>query len=242
MAVPSSIINLDRWKLTLPTGKRGNPTEVRQPKLNSYSGTHFSVSGSSVIFTAPVTGVTTSGSNYPRSELREMKAGGTKEASWSNKRKTRTMEITQAILEIPSGNDRGVVAGQIHGGSDDVTALILRADGLLIRIGDKRYETVDAGYVLGTYFTFQFKARPGGIEYRYNGSLVFTLPGNFSGCYFKAGCYTQANKSNGGGKGQVAISALSLDGAAPLALPPEVAEDEPRASEPEPPPVGSPCG
>lgn len=240
MANPSSIIDLSRWKLTLPTGKKGAPTEITQPKLNTYSDANFNVSGASVMFTASTRGVTTSGSKYPRSELREMKPGGKKLASWSNRRTTRTLEITQAILELPSGKPE-VVAGQIHGADDDITALILRSGTLSIRIGDNGYEDIGA-YTLGTVFTFQYKARPGGIECRYNGTLVHTINGNFSGCYFKAGCYTQANKSNGSGKGRVAISALSLDGAAPLAAPPVVTEDVPRPAEPEAPAEDNPCG
>jgi hypothetical protein len=240
MANPSSIINLANWKLTLPTGKKGSPAEITQPKLDTYSGAHFYVDGANVIFTAPTNGVTTSGSLYPRSELREMKAGGKKLAAWSNKRTTRTLDVAATFLELPSGK-REVVACQIHGGSDDITKLILRGSTLSITIGDNGNEDIGA-YTLGTPFTFRYKARPGGIECWYNGALVHTIPGNFSGAYFKAGCYTQANKSNGSGKGQVAISSLTLDGAAPLAPPPVVVEDTPRPPEPEPPPPENPCG
>lgn len=239
MADPSSIINLDRWKVTLPTGKKGAPTEITQPRLNTFSDSNFYVDGANVIFTASTGGVTTSGSSYPRSELREMKAGGKKLASWSNKRMTRTMDVTEAFIELPSGKPE-VVGAQIHDAADDVTALILRGDSLSIRIGDNGYEEIDASYTLGTFFTFQYKARPGGIECRYNGVLVHTIGGNFSGCYFKAGCYTQANRSNGSGKGVVAISSLTLDGAAPVVPPPVVVEDTPRP--PEPPVPASPCG
>lgn len=238
MADPSSILNLDRWKLTLPTGRKGSPTEITQPRLNTYSDSNFNVSGGAVVFTGPTAGVTTSGSSYPRSELREMKAGGKKLASWSNKRMTRTMEVTEAFLELPSGKSE-VVGAQIHGGSDDITKLILRESTLSITIGDSGNEDIGA-YTLGTYFTFQYKARPGAIECWYNGVQVHEIPGNFSGAYFKAGCYTQANRTNGSGKGVVAISSLTLDGAAPVALPPVVVEDTPRP--PEPPVPATPCG
>lgn len=241
MANPSSIINLSSWKLTLPTGKKGKPTEVTQPKLNTYSDGNFNVSGSSVIFMAPTTGVTTSGSSYSRSELREMKPGGKTIASWSNKRTTRTMELTQAILEAPSGKPE-VVAGQIHGASDDLCVLLYSSGKLYVRVGDTEKHLVDGSYTLGTYFTFRFKARPGGIEFWYNGVLKHTMNGNFSGLYFKAGCYTQANKTNGSGRGRVGISSLTLDGAAPAAPPVVVPEDTPRPAEPDPPPANNPCG
>lgn len=238
MTNPSSILNLDNWKLTLPTGKKGSPAEVTQPRLDTYSDSNFNVDGSSVIFTAPTSGVTTSGSSYPRSELREMQAGGKKLASWSNKRMTRTMDVTEAFLELPSGKPE-VVGAQIHGGADDITKLILRESTLSITIGDNGNEDIGS-YTLGTYFTFRYVARPHGIECWYNGVLVHTIPGNFSGAYFKAGCYTQANRTNGSGKGRVAISSLTLDGAAPAAPPPVVVEDAPRPVEPQVP--ATPCG
>lgn len=238
MADPSSIINLANWKLTLPTGKKGSPTEVTQPRLNTFSDSNFYVDGANVIFTASTGGVTTSGSSYPRSELREMKAGGKKLASWSNKRMTRTMDVTEAFLELPSGKPE-VVGAQIHGGADDITKLILRGSTLSITIGDSGNEDIGA-YTLGTFFTFRYVARPGAIECWYNGVQVHEIPGNYSGCYFKAGCYTQANHTNGSGKGRVAISSLTLDGAAPVAPPPVVVEDTPRPAEP--PVPASPCG
>ena len=134
MTDPSSIVNLANWKVTLPTGKKGSPTEVTQPRLNTFSDSNFYVDGANVIFTASTGGVTTSGSSYPRSELREMKAGGKKPASWSNKRMTRTMDVTEAFLELPSGKPE-VVGAQIHGGADDITKLILRGSTLSITIG-----------------------------------------------------------------------------------------------------------
>lgn len=221
MAYPSSILNLTNWKITLPTGSSGSPTEILQPKLATYSDSHFGVSGSHVLFTAPCNGVTTSGSSYPRSELREMKNSGKDKASWSNKSQTRTLDLDMAFAHLPS-NKPHVVGGQIHGADDDITVLRLEGSKLYVTKGDDpHWQLITASYVLGTRFTFQFKARPGGIDFNYNaGAWTHTLSGNYYGCYFKAGCYTQSNES-GGAYGQTAFWSVVLDGVpvAPVAKP-----------------------
>ncbi len=116
--VPAEVLNLTNWKETLPTGSAGSPTEIKQPQLASYSSDPYFVvnaTGDGVRFRAPVNGVTTSGSSYPRSELREMNGGD--DASWSTTSGTHTMTIDEAITATPSEKPY-VVAGQIHDSSD----------------------------------------------------------------------------------------------------------------------------
>jgi poly(beta-D-mannuronate) lyase len=50
---------------------------------------------------------------------------------------------------------------------------------------------------LGTVFTVKFVAHNGGVDCYYNGQFIYTYPVSTSGCYFKAGCYTQSNTSKG---------------------------------------------
>src|SRR5919106_4504293 len=121
---PAQLLDLTNWKITLPVNAAGEttgrPLEILQPQLARFVSTpNFAVRGDAVQFRAPVNGVTTSGSSYPRSELREMANGGTTNAAWSTTTGTHTMMIEQAITAVPQAK-RHVVAGQIHDGSDDV--------------------------------------------------------------------------------------------------------------------------
>lgn len=69
----------------------GKATEIKQTKLATFShATHFYLdsSYSYIVFTTPANGVTTSGSDHPRVELREMTAKGAAAAWGSNDGKT----------------------------------------------------------------------------------------------------------------------------------------------------------
>ena len=58
-----------------------------------------------------------------------------------------------------------------------------------------------------------FVAKNGGVGCYYNGQYIFTYPVSTSGCYFKAGCYTQSNTSTGDAPtayGQVVIYRLAV--------------------------------
>jgi Alginate lyase len=123
---PSDVLNLSNWKIALPIDDNGNQSgdakEVKQPALDSYTiSPYFRVTstGTGVSFRANCGGATTSGSEYPRSELREMKNNGTTNASWSSGSGTHTMEIDQSIKNLPVQKPQMIV-GQVFGTSDDV--------------------------------------------------------------------------------------------------------------------------
>jgi hypothetical protein len=239
MASPASILALSQdWKLTLPTGSSNSPTEITQPKLATYADANFRAATDHVLFTAKCGGVTTSGSGYPRSELREMRNGGKDKAAWANSSGTHIMSVDQAFTHLPVVKPH-VVASQIHGADDDITACRLEGSKLWITEGDNtHFHLLTASYVLGTRFTLQWTARPGGIDFNYNsGAVTGTVPGNYSGCYFKAGCYTQSSTSKGDSSsayGEVAMYQLVMG-----PLPPKPA----RPAAPKPPPDDeNPCG
>jgi len=147
-----------------------------------------------VQFRAPTNGVTTSGSGYPRSELREMKDSGKSNASWSTSSGTHTMIIDEAITAVPK-TKKHVVAGQIHDASDDVIVIRLEFPKLFVDINGETGPTLDSNYVLGKRFTVKFVASGGKVKVYYNNSssAAYTLSKSASGCYFKAGAYTQSN-------------------------------------------------
>lgn len=202
MTFPAAVLDLRNWYLTLPTGSKGSPTTIQQPDLATYSNPLYfrATSDGGVAFAAPVNGVTTSGSHYSRSELREM--FGSAHASWSSSDgKTHTMIIDQAATRLPNprtdGGNAALVGGQIHGASNDISVFRVEAGKVWVTKGNNtHYALADGNYKLGTRFQAAFVAAGGKISAYYNGKLVTTFSAKFSGAYFKAGAYTQANCGN----------------------------------------------
>lgn len=193
-AHPADVLDLANWKETLPTGSPGKPTEVKQPKLATFSQDPWFTATpgcDGVRFRAAVTGVTTSGSKNPRSELRQMDGGA--EASWSTTSGTHTMTVEETVTHLPRGKDHVVVA-QIHDADDDVTVFRVEGSKIYVTNGDTtHYRLVTDSYALGTRFQVRFVAGNGRIQAYFDDKLVATLEKKSSGDYFKAGAYTQAN-------------------------------------------------
>lgn len=152
------------------------------------------VSGTGVRFRAAVNGVTTGGSSYPRSELREM--SGTTGASWSSGSGNHTMFIDQVITSVPE-TKKHVVAGQIHDSGDDIIVIRLEYPKLYVNVDGQNAFTLDSNYSLGKRFTVKFEVAGGRTSIYYNGgsSPSYILDKSYSGAYFKAGAYTQSNCS-----------------------------------------------
>jgi hypothetical protein len=198
---PAQLLNLTNWKITLPIGSSGSPTEIKQPALNTYSiNPWFTLTAAkdAVQFRANCGGTTTSGSSYPRSELREMADNGTTNASWSSTSGSHHMYIRQAITHLPVVKNH-VVAGQIHDANDDLTVIRLEGTNLYITDGNTTHAyLITSSYQLGTIFTIDINVSGGQISYYYNGNLLpYTQSKSGSGWYYKAGCYTQSNTSTG---------------------------------------------
>jgi hypothetical protein len=192
-AYPADVLDLKNWYVGLPIGEPEKPKNVEQPALATYSIDPWfraTEDCTAVQFRAAVNGVTTSGSNYPRSELREM--SGSAKASWSSTSGTHTMVIDQAITALPKEKPH-VVAGQIHGGSDDLSVFRLEGSKLYVTDEDNKHTLLNEKYELGTRFQVKFEVSDGKIRAYYNGALKATISKSFSGAYFKAGAYTQAN-------------------------------------------------
>ena len=193
---PPKALDLTNWKLTLPTGSSGDPIEIIQPELDSFELNPWFIASpeaSAIRFRAAVNGVTTSGSNYPRTELREMVDRKTK-ASWSSGNGKHSLYIDQAITAVPS-TKQDVVAGQIHDDERDIIVIRLDYPVLHVRINGTNVQTLDQNYTLGKRFNIRFEVNDNQTKVYYNNSTepVYTLSKNYSGAYFKAGVYTQSN-------------------------------------------------
>jgi len=215
---PSSILNLTNWKLTLPVSatNSGGPEEISQPALASFNDAPYfyvNAPGSGVVFQAPVGGVTTTNSNFPRSELREMTGNGAQEASWSTKSGTSTMTVEEAVTHLPVARPQ-VVTAQVHGPSDYVLLVRLNGSELFVEHKGKNVGTLNSNYVLGTIYTVTITASNGYIQVFYNGVQKANFASSGSGDYFKAGCYTQSNPKDGdslSAYGQVTLYSLQVN-------------------------------
>jgi hypothetical protein len=193
----TEILDLRRWKLTLPAGDSESPTEVFPGELREATSEFFGPTQrcDGVTFVAPVTGATTKGSDYPRSELRELTEGGSP-AAWSSSSGTYSIAVMEAFTALPEDKPQ-LVGLQIHDDADDVSVFRVEGSKLYVTNGDDpHYQLVDADYQLGTVFTAAYLVTDGMIWAYYNGRPVARVPGEFTGAYFKAGAYTQANCSN----------------------------------------------
>jgi hypothetical protein len=215
-------IDLTNWKLTLPTDANddGKADEIKQPTLAGFQFAPYfdRRDDGSIAFQAPCSGATTTGSTFPRSELREMVNGGKDLAGWdTDSGAIERLSAELAFTHLPELKPH-VVGIQIHDGSDDVTTLRLEGTDLWVTKGDKKQTKIATGYRLGDRIKVGFEATAAGIRWFLNGTHVATIDGIYEGCFAKAGCYTQASsnvaKSStkyGTGYGEVVIHALTRE-------------------------------
>ncbi|MGW1209050.1 polysaccharide lyase family 7 protein [Streptomyces sp. NPDC002499] len=198
---PAAAIGLSTaWKLQLPLpNSTGSPQEVKQPALGSYSNAPWFTTDDdcgAILMRAAVNGATTTNTGYPRSELREMTADGSANASWPSTSGTHTMVFDEAITHLPAVKPH-VMASQIHDSTSDVTSFRLEGTSLYITsYNNTHYKLVTSTYELGTRFQGKFVVHDGVVDVYYNGSKQATVAAEFSSGYFKSGDYTQANCNN----------------------------------------------
>jgi hypothetical protein len=210
---PAELIDASKWYLTLPTGSEGQPDTVETKDLSTYASKWFQLNDSKdgVVFTANAGGATTVNSHYPRSELREMING--EKASWDGSSGTHTMELDQAITKTPTTKP-DVIAGQIHGGDDDVMQIHLSGSKLTVKYADGDKDVVlDPAYKLGERFRVKIQSADGQVKVWFNGEMKATLPISGTGNYFKAGAYVNSNPEKGADPddvGQVVIYDLKI--------------------------------
>jgi hypothetical protein len=195
-------LNLQSWKLTLPVDSElpGRPDEITQPRLASFVLPNLfeaTADGRGLVFRAPCGGVPTRGSNYPRCELREMQADGSREAAWNTKDGyVHEMRMAAAITHLPKVKPH-LVCAQIHDAKSDVLMIRLERRKLFVERKPSADVVLDAEYTLGKRFTLRIEARAGVVRLWHNDVLKLEWPADKPGCYFKAGCYTQSNPDRG---------------------------------------------
>ena len=160
------------------------------------------------MFSARGDGVTTKNSHYPRSELREM--NGSAKAAWSNTSGTHTLDVCEAITQVPSAKPE-VVGAQIHDDNDDVLQIRLEGQKLMVQYDDGKSEQVlDPAYQLGTPYHVRIIAADSKVDVLYNGEKKAELPLTGSGWYWKVGAYVQANADTGDAQSTGAVTVYAL--------------------------------
>jgi hypothetical protein len=212
-APPGVNFDLSLWELQEPVGSPGSPVTISPAMLaGGFHDAYFytdPVDGA-MTFWDPENGVTTPNSNYPRSELRELKAGGSG-ANWAVAG-TNTLSATVAVVKVPDH----VCIGQIHIGTaiqpglpastKPLLELYYHSTGSLVLgiedspAGGQTAHTITT-IPLGTKFSYSIELRGDGtITLGVNGvPSKFPMPASFNGygMYFKAGNYDQTVGNDG---------------------------------------------
>lgn len=226
----ASPIDLTHWSLTLPTGASGHPDVVSSSRLVAgYSSLYFLPAPSGIEFWCPVDGVTTSGSSYPRTELREQLDGAN--YNWNYTSFDSILTATVAVMQVPSTTK--IVIGQIHdngaGGIsgqplikliyDTANGGELRANYRLLPTdaNSQPAVTIKTGIALGSPFAYTIKLTKAGLlTVQYNGESPVVIVASLAtawqaqGLYFKAGDYVQDNAGASSEGGGIKFMALAI--------------------------------
>jgi hypothetical protein len=132
--LPSELLDLSRWRLTLPIGEMYNPLEVNPPFLiDYYHPEYFYVSADdAVVFKAPCGGVTKSSTGYPRSELRELDPLKNSDITWSAASGIHEMTSVMRITNLPVVKPELCIA-QVKNDNNDVVSIVASGIELLIK-------------------------------------------------------------------------------------------------------------
>ena len=206
---PGGNFDLSLWELQEPIGSPGAPTMIPNTALEGPSGfqdAYFFTdpTDGAMTFWDPESGVATANSNYPRSELRELNADGSK-ANWQIAG-TNTLSASIAVTQVPDH----VCIGQIHVGTAIQSGLAPSTKPLVelyyyqngdIKVGIEDSPTGgqtshELGNVpLGSVFSYTIQLTGDGtIAVVVNdAAYTFMMPSSFVGYgqYFKAGDYDQ---------------------------------------------------
>ena len=215
---PGGNFDLSHWYLGLPDA---NASSIQPSQLVAgYTSQYFYTGADgSMVFWAPVTGGTTSGSTYPRSELRELIAGTDNSTSinWTALG-THVLTAECRVTQVPSSGK--VIIGQIHGGTQPLCKIYYSSGTIYARChteptggSENQYEFGSSA--LNTPITYELQVVDGVLTMTVNGTThVFDfVTGSGWGSaefYFKAGSYCQDNAGQSTEGARVAFYALSV--------------------------------
>ena len=229
---PSSILDLSHWKLTLPVdadnGTGGEAADIESADLAAgYDSGYFCTDPSGgVKFWAPVDGATTGGSDYPRSELRQMLDPDDDNVNWNPADYEATLAATLTVSRVPSST-RKVVIGQIHGFQTNAYVKLrylynpaTHTGSLAALVNESptasdsdNYGSVD-GLPFDEPFTYSITVRDRVVTIKVNGHVLTSFHVQHAWLhepmYFKAGSYDQASGSSSEDGGRVTFYELNV--------------------------------
>jgi hypothetical protein len=233
---PGANFNLTNYYLGLPVDSSGwtNGLSASVPAaqlITGYSNAWYFYTGpdGAMTFWAFVLGATTSGSSYPRSELREQLSPPSNTSNWLAYG-THTLDAQCKVTQVPSSGK--VIIGQIHGYTGAALPLVkLQYNNGTIEaliktnandtLTDKKYIYSYVG--LSNTMTYQIKAVDGLISVTVNGTTqslnVFQTDPDWATntLYFKAGSYCQDNVGTTNEGSRVAFYSLARSHAPSIA-------------------------
>jgi hypothetical protein len=217
---PGHNFDLSHWYLTLPDA---NASTISPVLLSAgFTNDHFETSSDgAMLFWCPVTGGTTSGSDFPRCELRELLDPADNRTNWSGYGR-HVLNAQCKVVKVPSS--KRVVIGQIHSFLGDAPPLVKLSynNGLvdaLVRLdvtslSDVRFPLAVVG--LSNVINYQITLRDGILSIGVNGSSLTTNVFQADPAwqkqtfYFKAGNYCQDNSGATNEGAMVSFYSLSV--------------------------------
>lgn len=207
---PGQLFNTRVWKLTLPTGKQGDPDEILSSALLTYEHPkYFFDSNGRVVFTTPYGGVTTGTSVNPRTELREMKTNGAN-AAWNSAHGNHRLTLTKWSFNHVGDVKKQATIAQVHDsgpnldGKNSDDRVMIRYEGTSDTAGDVWCDfgngkgtsptstKILSGYTLGQVVPkLAINCNSAGFRVFINDVQVASRNITMNGLYFKAGCYPQ---------------------------------------------------
>ena len=231
---PGSNFNLNHWYIQFPTSggsltcSGGSVDSATTTQLiNGYTNAPYFYTGSdgAMVFWAPINGATTSGSSYPRSELRELLNTNDTSVDWTPYG-THILDAQVKVLQVPTSTKK-VIIGQIHGYSGAALPTVKVEFGNNTVYATVKTNSNDDGSdfvfpsvssALSNSISYEIKLVNGlitiVINNKTNSMNIFQTDPNYTNetQYFKAGDYCQAdscsNPANADGA-RVAFYALT---------------------------------
>jgi len=183
----------------LPIGSSGDVTTESGSQLAAgYTNQYYfytDPSDGSMVMMDPTVGWTTSGSEHPRTEMRE-------NATWATSG-TNIIDATVAVTKVPSNTTVGQIF-QGDGPSKPLCELQVTSSGVVNLLLENTNQGGDADehkvgtVTIGQKFTYEMQLAGTTITVKINGAATtFTMDSSFDGetFYFKAGDYDQSATS-----------------------------------------------
>ena len=225
---PGSNFNLANWKITLPVDSNGtnigNAIEKTAAELVAgYTNAvyFYTAPDGAMVFWCPISGATTSGSTYPRSELRELLNPANDNINWNSAVGIHTLDGVCKVTQVPSTGK--VIIGQIHGFSGNAYPMIkMQFESSSIRClcksdpaGDGTDDIILTFPNPGVNKLISYRIQTFGTNLNVTVNNT-TLVGNISLwggaiCYFKAGNYCQDNVGTNGEGSSVSFYSLNVN-------------------------------